>query len=449
VLLVLSLAVVDPLGPAAADEGYSRVRVEEAGISLLVPKRWDADLWTRESARRAIAQDPKYRGRNVTVEQLLAMPLFANWDSDADGVPDHSMTVSVVSGAKSWLSAPEEVARVMANGYGVEDVQVERTKINGKPALVATSSLTTYAVDGPIVSNATRYLFANRDGDVISVSFVRPQDDDTAFDGMVDTVIDSVSLLPGTGSEGRRVALAGGGVATGPTSQEMCAPGQTPALAAYERRTGAYQWSTCTPVADERRDVVDATSDAVSLRTIDYSNSGPRTITVVDARTGATRSTSADPSVGETRPTLCVDGVCISGGQDDPMVATDAKTQKVLWTQPDAHPVYDDIWAVGDGAVYAIHSPRGAAPTLAAYEIRTGRTRWRRSVAPYTDAAPWLVRNGVLFSIWNNLTLVSTADGSVLWHTAFPMAEFPRVTGVRANADQVFVAFSPIASDGD
>lgn len=249
-----------------------------------------------------------------------------------------------------------------------------------------------------------------------------------------------------------------GRVATGPTPQEMCGSGQTPALAAYDLRTGVYQWSTCAPMDRERRDVVDVTSDEVTLRTIVYRNGVPSTTTVVDARTGETVSTTADDPVGSRRTScgadpdiagVVVDGVCISGGQDDPMVVTDVETRKVLWRRPDAHPVYDDVWAVGDGAVYAIDGPLGAQPTLAAFDVRTGRTRWRRSGAPYADAAPWIVKDGTLYCIWNNLNLVSTADGSVRWHTEFPAAEFPRITGVRANADQVFVAFSPIASDGD
>ena len=62
---------------------------------------------------------------------------------------------------------------------------------------------------------------------------------------------------------------------------------------------------------------------------------------------------------------------------------------------------------------------------------------------------PWYVDGNVLYAIRTNLALISTADGSTIWRTDYPDVEFPRITGVRANSDTVFVAFSTLASGGD
>ena len=81
----------------------------------------------------------------------------------------------------------------------------------------------------------------------------------------------------------------------------------------------------------------------------------------------------------ETPPVI--DGVQLTGGQDDPMVGVDAATSETLWTQP-GHLVYDDVWAVGDGAVFAMETFLGDGspkpPALVGYEVATGDVRWRR-----------------------------------------------------------------------
>jgi hypothetical protein len=62
---------------------------------------------------------------------------------------------------------------------------------------------------------------------------------------------------------------------------------------------------------------------------------------------------------------------------------------------------------------------------------------------------PWYVEGEDLFAIWTNLAVVSTRDGKTRWNTNYPIAQFPRMTGVRANAQMVFVAFSSVPSGGD
>lgn len=146
-----------------------------------------------------------------------------------------------------------------------------------------------------------------------------------------------------------------------------------------------------------------------------------------------------------------VDGVRITGGQDDPTSATDEKTGKVLWTQPGSPP-YDDVWAIGDGAVFVMDGKGPAQARLVAYEVTSGATRWAlEGVNPYgpTMGWPWYAEGKELFTIWSNLAVISTRDGKTRWHTNYPQAQYPRMTGVRANSDLVFVAFSSVRSGGD
>lgn len=259
------------------------------------------------------------------------------------------------------------------------------------------------------------------------------------------------ALLAACGDDGG--GGAHDGVATGPVPEAMCGVGLRPAAASYERGTGVFRWVACTEDAKARRTIAAATDDVV---TVAFEASGrERLLLDLDARTGAVRGTrtearryepirgcGADPGIAG----VVVDGVCISGGQDDPLVATDASTRATLWTAPDAHPVYDDIWAVGDGAVYLIDNRQAA---LVGYELRTGRERWRRSMVPYRSGWPWIVENGVVYCIWNNLTLVSTRDGHTIWRTDYPDAAYPRLTDVAPTAAAVVVAFSDVASGGD
>jgi outer membrane protein assembly factor BamB len=252
---------------------------------------------------------------------------------------------------------------------------------------------------------------------------------------------------------------SGGRIATGPPPSEMCEAGAPPMLAAYDLDTGKYQWSVCTTEA-EWRTVAEASDAAVTV-----SNDGQ--LASFEANTGAALESGRPvESDGQRRSgcgpdrdmaSMLIDGVCLTGGQDDPFTAYEAASGNVLWTEPNARLPYDDVWTVGDGAVYlgifSIHSdgtppsPR-EVPRLAALEVRTGATRWARDVSAAVNA-PWYVKDGLLFTIWTNLSLISTKDGSILWHTDFPMVEFPRISGVRSNASRVFISFTMVRSGGD
>ena len=239
--------------------------------------------------------------------------------------------------------------------------------------------------------------------------------------------------------------VASGQAVSGPAPADMCAADSSPVAAAYDLASGAFQWAACGE-GQVRRDVVGVSDEAVEVEVF-ASSSGPQQLLAFAANDG-----SALPASG-TQPTLPgpagpgPDGYRVEGGQDDPTSVFDTATGELVWTHPGS-PVYDDVWAVGDGAVFVMKL--GATPPfhLIAYELASGDTRWEIEPDP-ADVWPWYVDGNVLYAIWTNLALISTADGSTIWRTDYPNVEFPRITGVRANSDTVFVAFSTVASGGD
>jgi len=245
----------------------------------------------------------------------------------------------------------------------------------------------------------------------------------------------------------------------------MCEAGQAPVVAAYDADTGKHRWVAC---ADEQgyAKVLAATGSRVFVAL----GGGPRrnlideqaVVLGLDAKNGdeVWRGTEAkykqqlpkDAEVLSSEPPV-VGGVRLTGGQDDPLVAFDTKTGKQRWSEPDAHLVYDDVWAVGDGAVFAVDGGEfreGVRNThVVGYEIATGKVRWERMVNGYLW--PWHVQGDRLFVLWDNLEVVDTDDGRTVWKTGYksPESGFPRMTGVVANDDLVFVSFTTVASGGD
>jgi outer membrane protein assembly factor BamB len=106
-------------------------------------------------------------------------------------------------------------------------------------------------------------------------------------------------------------------------------------------------------------------------------------------------------------------------------------------------PAYDDVWAVGDGAVYVVEP---ATAEMVAYELADGSERWRRPFDGIRNTWPYEVAGGIVFAMWSNLDALSAADGSVLWSTDYPPADFPRMTGIAADDSGVFVALSSAPS---
>ena len=245
------------------------------------------------------------------------------------------------------------------------------------------------------------------------------------------------------------------GVADGPSPAEMCAEGGEPALAAYDRATGEYQWSVCsqdplyriiTGVSDEAVHLDLIAQNSGSVDTIAYSMADGSEISAAPPASDA-----ADPVVTfspEGIASVEVDGIRLVSGQDDPTSAFDVGTGEQLWTAPGSL-AYDDVWAVGDGAIYVMDLSDPAGPRLIAYEIASGDVRWERPAARGDVVWPWTASDDELFAMWTNLDVMSTEDGTTIWRTNYPPTQFPRMTGVAANDDTVFVASSSIPSGGD
>jgi hypothetical protein len=246
-----------------------------------------------------------------------------------------------------------------------------------------------------------------------------------------------------------------GAVSDAPVPAEMCDSGESPAVAAYSLEDGGFRWAVCSSEA-VRHDVLAATDETVYLEV--FRAGGRGTVVAYDVADGS-ELPSADPppkplaeptETSEGRSMIEVDGIQIVGGQDDPTTALDSDGEE-LWTHPGSPP-YDNVWAVGDDGVYVIDRQGQGGARLVAYELESGQTRWELGpVDPYGAEVgwPWYVRGTVLFTIWSNLALLSTEDGSTLWRTDYPVVQFPRMTGVSANDDTVFVAFSSLGSGGD
>lgn len=241
----------------------------------------------------------------------------------------------------------------------------------------------------------------------------------------------------------------------GPVPAEMCPKEAWPVAAAYELETGNFQWATCTPEgglflpAAASEDTVWVVGGQPEYRAFDAASGkelwrGDQTRFVSEVPADADRPVETPP---------VIDGVQLTGGQDDPMVGVDAATSETLWTQP-GHLVYDDVWAVGDGAVFAMETLLGDGspkpPALVGYEVATGDVRWRRETT-FTGPGPWHVSGERLLAMWYSLQVLATDDGSVLWEIGYPEPSggFPRLMGGLANSQSVFVTFTSEASGGD
>jgi len=207
---------------------------------------------------------------------------------------------------------------------------------------------------------------------------------------------------------------------------------------ALDRATGAPTWTAeiVTPLDDDAA-TFGATVDGDTVVLLP----GP---VALDATTGAELwRTNAD--LGDAVPGPIADGMVVWGGQDDPTQGLDQATGGLVWTMPGS-PAYDDVWAVGDGAVYVVEV---ATAELVAYELEDGSERWRRPFDGIRNSWPYEVAGGIVFAMWSNLDALSTADGSLLWSTDYPPLDFPRMTGIAADGTGVFVALSSVPSAGD
>ena len=243
----------------------------------------------------------------------------------------------------------------------------------------------------------------------------------------------------------------------GPVPAEMCPDGASPISAAYDLESGDFRWASCPPAGGLFL-MAGASEDTVWVEETKETGA-PSTYIALDADSGEelwrgdeARFLDAVPADAdrpvETPPLVA--GVQLDGGQQRPMTGTDAVDGEVFWTRP-GHLVYDDVWAVSDDAVFALendYDPEDPQPpALVAYEVESGEVRWERD----GFGSPWHVTGERLLVMWNNLEVVATDDGSVLWETNYPLTEsgFPRMMGGLANSESVFVSFTSRWSGGD
>ena len=239
------------------------------------------------------------------------------------------------------------------------------------------------------------------------------------------------------GTTGAVVVPAG----ASPIPDEMCDDGQVPQAAAYDLDDGAFRWVSCTD-GKAYRYVREVTADAVYVQ-------GGETI-ALDPTDGHVLTDAPALPVGEISETglVEVDGVFVSGGQEGPISVSDASGD-LLWSQSGRW-VYDDVWAIDDGAVFAIENV--PLLRLVAYQLETGDIRWEYSGDPYTEGLwPWHAQDGRLYTAWDNLQVRDTRTGDLIWRTTYPVSanQDLRLAGVKADDQAVYVGFGTAASGGD
>jgi hypothetical protein len=164
---LLTVASSPSARAASTPEGYQRMTVKPAGISLLVPRGWKV---TRRDGR--------------------------NGYFDAIDETQRHVTVGPSSAYGSSLPSPAAVRKYVASleraAGGFESVTVKRTTVANNPAVVQTSVL---SAEGPKVVS---YFFQARSGRVVAVIFsgAPAVHDDPEFDEMKDTMIRSVRVVP-------------------------------------------------------------------------------------------------------------------------------------------------------------------------------------------------------------------------------------------------------------
>lgn len=251
--------------------------------------------------------------------------------------------------------------------------------------------------------------------------------------------------------------------APSPIPDEMCSDGQVPQAAAYDLDDGSFRWASCTD-GDAFRMVHASTDEAVYvLDTSERTNDFPyHRVVALDPDDGSVLTDAPEPPTPEVTAEpgqvfrIPVDGLTVTGGQDDSVSVYNADGT-VRWNQPGTW-VYDDVWAIDDGVVFAIsyREPETAGivfpARLIAYELETGEIRWDHlGDATREGLDPWLAENGRVFTVGQNLEVRDTGTGEVLWTTSYPRSQHPnlRLIGVDVNDDAVYVGFATAFGEGD
>ena len=251
----------------------------------------------------------------------------------------------------------------------------------------------------------------------------------------------------------------------------------SPALIGVEHKTGKELWrieSAEIPLAHSATVAVIGDSDLLT---------GPVPVRAIDRMTGEERWASevlfsdlSGASVGRSPVVMLGDIVVVPTG--DTISALDVETGALLWTaphlsfltaadhagvivgveggdRPGAKLValnaasgerlwsarggasYGGLLAVGDGIVVVLN---GSRSEMVAYELATGNERWRGALSSRVE--PQMVVGTLVVALWEGqLSVLSTADGSVTWSTILPFGA-PWMNSVGANGNVVVVAIN-------
>jgi hypothetical protein len=178
---------------AATSDGYQRVPVEGAPLTIAVPDDWELRPITRAGAKVILKENPQLADQGVTVEQLLATPLTTGWDADGDGYFDRYLTVQLTDAPS--LPSPSELESGFAAQSGVSDVEATRTTVAKKPAMLVEYTQSLSRDDGaPLIAYGTTYMFFPRAGHAVMLQFFRTSEADAELPAIARTMVKSVKL---------------------------------------------------------------------------------------------------------------------------------------------------------------------------------------------------------------------------------------------------------------
>jgi hypothetical protein len=245
-----------------------------------------------------------------------------------------------------------------------------------------------------------------------------------------------------------------GAVVTEPDPSTWCDDGLTPLVVAYNADDGEFRWVACTD--DPNYHSIFHVADGV-VHVAAWRNGAVTEMTALDSETGDVVADAPSPPGADDPPEpytggpgrVELEGVTIIGGQDDPVRAIFADGSEG-WSQPGVW-AYDDVWAIDDGVVFAFEHE---SSRLVAYEIDSGAVRWSVEGDPYAEGLwPWYAADGRVYTLWSNLQVRSTSDGTLQWRTDYPGggmgAPGPHMSGVDTDGTSVFVSFTGTPSGGD
>jgi hypothetical protein len=338
------------------------------------------------------------------------------------GVEDQpSMTAfDVDSGAVRWVSCSAEAGSWWPVGASDDLVYVSVTpddlSTGGGRSLVALDTRTgkeQWRVD--LGTAFAKYPSGPFRGDEVAVVVL--MDSDTA---------EIIGLDPTTGETIWTTSGTSGGYAM----DDDVVVGGGSAIAAFDRATGERLWAVASQGGSGG-----GSSDPVISGDVVFIATEPGAVALA-LRSGEERWRTTSSPAGV--PGGVENGTLVWSGQDDPTSGVDAATGEVLWTEP-GHSSYDDVFAIGDGAVFVFGAVDGAVESTAtAYEVATGEVRWSRGLGPQFGPWPFLATEDFVVAIDPSVVVLSTDDGSERWSTPIDGGT-PRYIGAVLNDDTLFV----------